>query len=82
MAICLPLSDRLSEHFQKVRALHTEFHVLAADVLELALAGHKREATTAMALQSRFAIVSSQLSMAVSAWKDATEKGAFRFSSE
>jgi len=67
----LPLSERLSEHSKKVRALHAEFHVLAADVLELALAGRKAEATAAMALRSRFATASSNLTMAVMAWKEA-----------
>ncbi len=66
----LPLTERLSEHSKKVRALHTEFHGLAADVLELALAGRKAEATAAMALGSRFAQVSSGLTMAVLAWKE------------
>ena len=42
--IALPLSDRLSEHAKKVRTLHAEFHGLAADVLEMALAGRKEEA--------------------------------------
>jgi hypothetical protein len=67
----LPLSDRLSEHSKKVKALHAEFHGLAADVLELALAGRKDEATAAMAMRSRFATVSSNLTMAVMAWKEA-----------
>jgi hypothetical protein len=67
----LPLSERLTENFKKVRALHEEFHGLAANVLELALAGRKEEATAAMALGSRFATVSSNLTMAVIAWKDA-----------
>jgi hypothetical protein len=67
----LPLSERLSENYKKVRTLHAEFHGLAADVLELALAGRKDEATSAMALRSRFAVVSSNLTMAVMAWKDA-----------
>lgn len=67
----LPLSERLSEHSKKVRALHTEFHGLAADVLELALAGRKAEATAAMALRSPFAAASSNLTMAVLAWKEA-----------
>jgi hypothetical protein len=70
----LPLSQRLSEHSKKVKALHTEFHGLAADVLELALAGRKEEATAAMALRSRFATVSSNLTMAVMAWKDEAAK--------
>ena len=69
--LALPLSERLSEHCKKVRALHAEFHGLAANVLELALAGRKDEATAAMALGSRFAVVSSSLTMAVTAWKEA-----------
>jgi hypothetical protein len=72
----LPLSERLSEHCQKVRALHAEFHGLAADVLELALAGRKDEATAAIALGSRFAVVSSHLTMAVMAWKEDQADGA------
>jgi methyl-accepting chemotaxis protein len=68
----LPLSLRLSEHSQKVRALHAEFHGLAADVLELALAGRKVEATAAMAPRSRFATASSNPTMAVMAWKEAS----------
>jgi hypothetical protein len=71
----LPLSERLSEHAKKVRTLHAEFHGLAADVLELALAGRKAEATAAMALRSRFAEVSSSLTMAVTAWKAAVPQG-------
>jgi hypothetical protein len=69
--VALPLSDRLSENYKKVKALHQEFHGLAADVLELALAGRKEEAAAAMALRSRFATVSSNLTMAVMAWKEA-----------
>ena len=67
----LPLSERLGEYCVKVRALHTEFHVLASDVLEMALAGRKEQATAAMAFSSRFAAVSSNLVMAILAWKDA-----------
>jgi len=73
--IALPLSERLSEHSKKVRALHAEFHGVAADVLELALAGRKAEATAAMALRSRFAEVSSSLTMAVLAWKGPESDG-------
>lgn len=67
----LPLSDRLSEHCKRVRALHEQFHGLAADVLELALAGRKVEAGAAIALRSRFASLSSDLTMAVLAWQQA-----------
>jgi hypothetical protein len=74
--LSLSLSQRLSEHSKKVRALHTEFHGLAADVLELALAGRKEEATAAIALGSRFAAVSSNLTMAVMAWQEGQADGA------
>lgn len=66
----LPLSQRLSTHCKSVRALHAEFHALAAEVLDLAVAGRKEEAAAAIALGSRFAVVSSSLTMAVLAWKE------------
>ncbi len=65
----LPESQRRSEHYTKVRALHVDFHTVAAEVLELALAGRKDEATAAMAFGSRFAVVSSKLTGAVLAWQ-------------
>jgi hypothetical protein len=68
--LSLPLSQRLSQHSKQVRALHAEFHGLAASVLELAIAGRKDEAAAAIALGSRFAVVSSNLTMAVLAWKE------------
>jgi Chemoreceptor zinc-binding domain len=64
-----PVTQKLSGHYEKVRALHAEFHTVAADVLELALAGRKAEATAAIALGSRFSAVSSNLIMALSAWQ-------------
>jgi chemoreceptor zinc-binding protein len=67
----LPQSQRLSEHYTKVRDLHAEFHTAAADVLELALAGRKDEAAAAIGFNSRFAVVSSNLTMAVLAWQKA-----------
>ncbi len=68
--LALPLSQRLSEHCKQVRTLHTEFHGLAAEVLEMALAGRKDEARAAIALGSRFATLSSKLTMAMLTWKD------------
>jgi hypothetical protein len=70
----LPLADRLNQHVPEVRSLHTQFHALAADVLEMALAGDKQQATAAIAPQSRFASVSSNLTGAVLAWKHAASK--------
>jgi methyl-accepting chemotaxis protein len=65
----LPLTQRLSAHYEKVRALHAEFHLLAADVLALALGGRKEEATAAVAFGGRYTAVSSSLVMALSAWQ-------------
>jgi hypothetical protein len=70
----LPLSERLSESCKQIRTLHAEFHVLASNVLELAISGRSQEAAAAMALGSRFAVVSSSLTMAVTAWKE-TQSG-------
>jgi chemoreceptor zinc-binding protein len=71
----LPMAQQLAGHYEKVRALHAEFHQVAADVLELALAGRKEEATAAMAFGSRFSAVSSNLTMAVSEWQTGAGRG-------
>ena len=68
----LPPSEKSSEHFQKVTALHAEFHQAASEVLELALSARKEEAEAAIAVGSRFPLISSNLTMAMSAWKAAT----------
>lgn len=73
--IGLLLSERLSDHAKKVRTLHAEFHGLAADVLEMALAGRKEEARAAMAFGSRFASVSSDLTATIMEWKEAASRG-------
>ena len=67
----LPPSERSSEHCTKVTALHAEFHKAASEVLELALSARKEEAEAAIALGSRFSLISSNLTMAMSAWKAA-----------
>ena len=66
----LPTPERTSERCERVRALHTEFHTAAAEVLELALAGRKKDAETAISLGSHFSRISAELTMALSAWKD------------
>jgi methyl-accepting chemotaxis protein len=66
----LPLSERLSERWKKVQSLHAEFHAAASEVLELALAGRKEEATAAIALGSRFATISAELTLALTDWKE------------
>jgi hypothetical protein len=64
----LPVTQRHSGHWEKVRALHAEFHTAAADVLELALAGRKDEAIAAVGFSGRFMAASWKLINAISAW--------------
>jgi hypothetical protein len=54
--------------YAEVKALHAAFHVAAADVLALALAGRTAEATAAMAPGSTYATASMRLVNALSAW--------------
>jgi hypothetical protein len=68
----LPPSEKSSEHCQKVKALHAEFHKAASEVLELALSARMEEAEAAIAVGSRFSLISASLTMAMSAWKSAT----------
>jgi hypothetical protein len=70
----LPLTERLAGPLQKVRTLHAEFHALAADILEMAISQRKDDALAAMAPRSRFATVSSSLTLAVLDWKKASEE--------
>jgi len=71
----LPPSDKSSELCEKVIALHSEFHEAASEVLALALSARKQEAEAAIALGSRFSLVSANLTMAMSAWKTAAGGG-------
>jgi methyl-accepting chemotaxis protein len=64
-------AESSSEHCQKVTELHAQFHQAASEVLELALTGRKQDAEAAIALGSPFAVVSANLTMAMSAWKEA-----------
>jgi methyl-accepting chemotaxis protein len=57
----LPAGKKTSERYSSLRALHSEFHEAASEVLELALAGRKQEAGEAMRMGSRFMEVSSRL---------------------
>jgi hypothetical protein len=71
--LALPPGDRDSQHWDEVRQLHAEFHKEAAEVLKLALAGRREEADAAIAQGSRFAKVSTKLTITMTAWKKALE---------
>ena len=65
----LSQAERDSEPCKKVIALHREFHGAASGVLDLALQKKTEEAQAAIALNSPFAIVSANLTAAMSEWK-------------
>lgn len=64
----LDAKDKTSSHYEEVRGLHAKFHQAAAQVVELAVAGKKREAQQLMSLEGEYTKVSSKLTAAMSAW--------------
>ncbi len=67
--------DRTTEHALEVIRLHDAFHVHAAEVLALALAGQSHQALAAVASRSAFMTTSNQLTQATAAWKTAVVTG-------
>jgi hypothetical protein len=76
--LALPLPERQGEHGRKIRELHAAFHREAAEVLEHALAGRKEQAGALMAAGGPFAVASSKLTIAMTAWKKAIADGPAR----
>jgi hypothetical protein len=74
--LALPPGDRDSQHWEEVCRLHAEFHKEAAEVLKLALAGRREEAEAAIAQGSRFAKVSTKLTITMTAWRKVVESQA------
>lgn len=60
----VPRDDRVAE----VHRLHTRFHELAGEVLDLALRGQRHEAMERLSISSEFAEVSSQLTERLIQW--------------
>jgi hypothetical protein len=56
--------------YAAVRAAHVELHRLAAEVIELAVAGRVFEARVAMSASSRFAGASAALTLALVRWQN------------
>jgi hypothetical protein len=71
----LPASDRSSEFFSKVQALHVAFHKEAARVLRLALSGQKAEVENCLDFGGLFGHISGDLTAALTAWSKAIESG-------
>jgi hypothetical protein len=57
-----------SPAYQKCLSLHRAFHVAAAEVLSLALAGKKGEAEKAMGVGANYSAVSASLTRAMMEW--------------
>lgn len=70
----LPVAKRTAERYSRVKSLHTEFHKAASEVLALALSGKKEEAQVAVSLGSRFTVVSTNLTMALSEWSESDKE--------
>lgn len=62
-------STKDSFRWQCVRTTHAEFHAEAAQVLELALAGKKRDARARITYSSSFTGLSNKLTAELTAWK-------------
>jgi hypothetical protein len=65
----LPSLTKSSPEWKEIQALHADFHVEAARVLQLALDGKRAEADAALGAGSRFGSISSNLVGALMNWK-------------
>jgi len=63
----LSAEDRAAKDFEEVRRLHAEFHQLAAEVVERALAGQTVEAYAL--LYGKYVTLSGRLALAMRAWQ-------------
>lgn len=62
--------DKASPHFNEVKKLHAQFHTEAAEVLKLALAGNKTDASKAIDSGSKYHTISSSLTKEMMAWRN------------
>jgi hypothetical protein len=58
-----------SDPYDTIRKLHADFHLAAAGVLDMALAGRKAEAQAAMDTGHDFGRASTRLTLALTAWR-------------
>ncbi|MEK7775039.1 MAG: CZB domain-containing protein [Candidatus Zixiibacteriota bacterium] len=65
----LTAQDKASKHYLTISELHSQFHKIAAQIAELALAGRKAEAETLLSHKGEFATVSAKLTSALMDWK-------------
>jgi len=68
-------SERETQNGRDVRALHAEFHRVAAEVLDLALAGRREEADRLLEGGGKFAQATAKLTFALIGWKSRLQSG-------
>lgn len=64
----IPPAVKHTPEYEACRHLHAEFHQEAANVLKLAVTGHKDKAHEAMHSKGKFAEISSHLTTAMMKW--------------
>ncbi len=64
----IPEALRQTPDFQACRELHAEFHKVAAEVLRLAVSGNKGAALAALGSDTKFANLSSALTLRLMQW--------------
>jgi hypothetical protein len=62
-------ADKASESYSKVKSLHADFHRVAGEILELALAGKKAEAIGKLEYGGQYGSASGALVLALNDWK-------------
>lgn len=65
----LGAAEKNSPHYQTCMQLHRRFHLAAAEILSLAIAGKKNEASEALGKGHNFAAISVELTKAMVSWK-------------
>jgi Chemoreceptor zinc-binding domain len=63
-----------SHHFRKCAEFHRRFHIVASEILSLAISGKKEEASEKMKPGQEFCRVSTELTNAMLGWKASTSQ--------
>lgn len=70
----IPANVKASAQYSKVKALHADFHKVAAKVAETALAGRKDEARQLLEVKGEYAGISSKLTQEMMGWLNEVDK--------
>jgi hypothetical protein len=65
----IPNELRNTENYNRTLKHHADFHKKTAEVLQLIANGRSEEAKTAINMESDFAVISSNLTLELMAWK-------------